>query len=150
MIPRDDEGTARRPLRRWTIVAAVAVLLTALAGVSLWYTGRPEFCETCHEMEPTVASWRAGTHARMDCFPCHADPGPVGYLEAHVGEGLRDLVWHFTRNPDVARGANVPPERCVECHEDELRSDEVPEDHPGPAEDCAECHRDAIHEGHEW
>lgn len=136
----------------WTAVATLGVIGLILVG--LYVTGEPAFCASCHEMQPEVNGWRAGTHKEVSCFACHAAPGVVGYLRAHVGEGLHDLWVHFTRRPDkiVATTNAVPPSRCLACHSDAPQGDtpafpKAPEfpDHPGKDASCPDCHRDQIH-----
>lgn len=146
-----EEG-ARAPERRsrgklWIWLAVGAVFLVAFTGLALYFTGEPEFCRSCHEMEPAVDGWRAGTHAEVSCFDCHSDPGIIGYLEAHVGDGLRDVWVHFTERPERVQDSNVPIPRCLACHEEAFAEDsvELPQDHPPKTEYCPECHRESIH-----
>lgn len=134
--------------RLWIGLGVAAVALIGLTWVALELTARPSFCASCHEMRSSVQGWREGSHAENDCLDCHADPGVVGYLEAHVADGLRDVWIHFTQRPDTIRiPAEMSPARCLRCHEDEYRDEEVPSDHPDRDSDCTECHGEGIHPG---
>jgi hypothetical protein len=127
-----------------------AVVLVALIGVALWWTGEPSFCARCHEMQAPVNAWTQGTHAKQSCFACHSDPGVVGYLKAHVGDGLRDVWVHFTRRPSEITSANVPPSRCLACHANPTgKTPQIPPppDHPERTANCPDCHGDSIHPG---
>jgi hypothetical protein len=136
----------------WTSVIAV-VVVGVVVGV-FWVTGEPWFCATCHEMQPEVKGWEAGTHKEVSCFACHSEPGLIGYLKAHVGQGLQDVWVHTTSPPAkiVPTPNAVPPERCLACHTD-TKHDNVPAfpsaaefpNHPPKTADCPECHRDQIH-----
>lgn len=142
-----DPGSRRKPII-WLAVGAV--VLVAFIGVALYWTGEPEFCGSCHEMGPAVEGWEAGTHEEVSCFACHSDPGAIGYLEAHVVDGLRDVWIHFTERPErVMEARRVPVSRCQACHDQP--SGETP---PFPADDpnhppldshCGECHRGTTH-----
>jgi nitrate/TMAO reductase-like tetraheme cytochrome c subunit len=54
----------------------------ALAFAGLWQvSASPQFCNSCHIMEPYVEAWRASAHAAVGCVECHYPPG------------LRDTLW---------------------------------------------------------
>ncbi|HEY3317965.1 MAG TPA: NapC/NirT family cytochrome c [Coriobacteriia bacterium] len=136
----------------WTAVVAAAILGVML--LALYFTGEPSFCGSCHEMKPEVNGWRAGTHKEVSCFACHSNPGAIGYLQAHVGDGLRDVWVHFTRRPDkiVVNSPIVPQSRCLACHAETPKgkapvypTQQAHPDHPPKDSNCTECHRDKIH-----
>ena len=135
-----------RARRRWTILVVVAVVVLAVFGVSLWVTGEPWFCASCHEMTPTVDAWVTAPHHKYSCFACHSNPGPFGYLRAHIGDGLRDVYVHWTNPPELATGAVVPNTRCLRCHQKEFNSADFTNVHPvGPDTYCPRCHRHQAH-----
>lgn len=142
MTERPSTPARKRRLAVWLAVTAVAA--TTFVGL-FWYTGTPPFCGTCHEVAPSVAGWRKAVHHEISCFDCHAEPGLVGYLKAHVVDGVRDVWTHFTERPDRVTDSYVPPRRCLRCHEDAYREDGLPRDHPPRTEYCPECHRDSTH-----
>ncbi|HSE94905.1 MAG TPA: NapC/NirT family cytochrome c [Methylomirabilota bacterium] len=68
--------------RRWTrgrfVLAALAVLVVAgsLGAAGLWkVSASPQFCHSCHIMEPYVTSWQASKHRTVECVQCHYPPG---------------------------------------------------------------------------
>jgi nitrate/TMAO reductase-like tetraheme cytochrome c subunit len=67
----------RRP-RGPIILGALAVLLV-LGGVAfagLWHvSASPQFCSSCHIMEPYVQGWKASKHSPVACVQCHYPPG---------------------------------------------------------------------------
>ena len=140
--PRDDRARRTRLL---LILGGVVLVGVALLAVALEVTARPDFCASCHEMQPVVAAWRQGSHAKFGCLECHADPGPAGYFKAHVLDGLRDVYVHVTNPPDRITKSYVPPSRCLRCHDKDFGTEKLPPDHPPKTAYCPECHRDAIH-----
>jgi hypothetical protein len=102
-------------------------------------------------MAAPVAAWRQGTHASVDCMGCHSDAGVVGYLQAHVGDGLRDVWVHYTAPPSQITTAVMPPSRCLKCHtaSPPKGTPEFPTnpDHPADTAFCPECHGSQIHPG---
>ncbi|HLU38545.1 MAG TPA: cytochrome c3 family protein [Planctomycetota bacterium] len=77
-------------------------------------------CARCHEQEPALAAWHAGSHARHDvgCTSCHS-------LVSERGHTRRD-----------AEG------RCASCHQAVAAEFRLPNRHPVPehAVDCSDCH----------
>jgi hypothetical protein len=136
----------------WIWLAALLAAV-ALVVVALEVTGQPWFCGTCHEMKPAYEGWVDSAHTAndddpaADCMDCHADPGIVGYFEAHVVAGLRDVYVHFIAGPpEQVADSYVPNSRCFKCHDEQFDDEEFLDDHPtGRDEYCAECHRDEAH-----
>lgn len=134
-----------RRLFVWTgAVLGVAILLAAGA---VWYTGRPQFCRSCHLMETRYVSWSRSAHAgSADCLDCHAEPGVIGEIKAHLN-GARYLWVLATGREQVILRADVPEGTCVKCHP----SDELPEldgadelgheQHYDARVGCATCHK---------
>ncbi len=38
-------------------------------------TSRPQFCNSCHIMEPYYRSWQVSSHSNVSCTKCHFPPG---------------------------------------------------------------------------
>ncbi len=73
----------------------IAVVLLIGAYAAMHYTSQPQFCVTCHEIEPSGASWETGSHQEVKCLSCHATPGNLGYIERKVGS-YKEIYLHFT------------------------------------------------------
>lgn len=152
MVARRDTGgevrgpRSRRMLLAWGIVVLAVIILLAVA---LEVTAQPWFCGSCHEMKPAYEGWLDGSHheeERADCMDCHADPGIIGYFQAHVVAGLRDVYVHFIAGPpEQVADSFVPQARCLKCHEKQFDDPEFTADHPEKTEYCPDCHRDEIH-----
>jgi len=106
--------------RKGIIVIGVllgVVVIGGVGAVGLWqYHEKPEFCGTCHIMDPYVASWQesdygAYAHAIEDvtCLECH-----VPTVEQQVNE----LVVYMQGDYEIPLPElEYPMEECFECHE---------------------------------
>ena len=75
-------GIRRRPgrripikLTRWGMVLVVG--LCGMIGMAAFgeYSMQPEFCQSCHIMEPYYQAWHQSTHKNVPCVDCHFLPG---------------------------------------------------------------------------
>jgi len=105
--------------RRTLVVVIVAgvVLVGGVGGVAFWqYHEQPEFCATCHIMQPYLDSWQASElganyHGQyeVECLDCH-----VPTLEQQVHE----LVVYVQGDYEIPlRELKYPMEECLQCHE---------------------------------
>lgn len=161
-------------LRRAGHVAQwLLVRLAALAGVVLlvglfgtfaagWYTSRPEFCRSCHIMEPYYQSWQASTHRDVSCIECHFPPGFGGKVRGKL-LGLVQLAKYVTQSEGPRPAAEIPDASCLRsgCHETRLLSGRVdfhgvPFDHAQHLGDlrrgkrlrCTSCHSQIVQGSH--
>jgi len=128
------------------VVMGVVALAAIFVGSSLT-TDQPQFCPSCHEMQPHYAAWGQGPHRDVSCIECHVDRGlPARF--AHKFVALGEVYSHFTGNNKFPRAVppDVPDDRCVPCHED-LPDTIGKFPHAAHAEKgkCAECHYDTGH-----
>ncbi|MDH4207754.1 MAG: cytochrome c3 family protein [Anaerolineae bacterium] len=106
--------------KKWIILIAVllaAVVVGGVGAVAFWeYHEQPQFCGTCHIMDPYVESWQssalgANAHAEYDitCLDCH-----VPTLEQQISE----LAMYVTGDYQTPLNElKYPKESCYECHE---------------------------------
>jgi cytochrome c nitrite reductase small subunit len=93
------------------------VVIGGVGAVAFWeYHERPEFCDTCHIMEPYLESWQEsdyGAHAHategVTCLQCH-----VPTVDQQVNELVVYMQGQYA-NPLVA--LEVSDEFCFDCHE---------------------------------
>lgn len=106
--------------KKWMVLPVVLLVVMVLGGVGavpFWqYHERPQFCVTCHIMDPYLASWEAsdfGAHeheqADVVCLDCH---------EPTLQEQVHEVVVYVqgdyeTPLPEL----KYPMEDCLECHE---------------------------------
>jgi cytochrome c nitrite reductase small subunit len=112
-------------LRRQRIVIIVLLAVVVVGGVGamgFWrYHEQPEFCATCHIMEPYLESWQesdygAHAHATQDvtCLDCH-----VPTLDQQVNELVVYMQGDFTVPLEELQ---VSDEFCYDCHVDNEHS----------------------------
>lgn len=132
----------RRKLYLWVGVLVAFVILTV---GTLEVTSTPEFCGSCHEVEPSMIGWETSAHADVSCMKCHAGDGVLGYLATKIG-GLREVYVHVTEKPENADlVGEVDVEKCLTCHEDEWEDETFVAEHPTQDAPCAACHRETFH-----
>lgn len=150
MTPVAENPPRRRRWRLWLVVGLG--VFGVVAAVALVVTGEPEFCASCHIMETRYVSWHRSAHEpTADCLDCHAEPGIVGEVVAHLN-GLRYLWVKLTGGPAtvILRG-EVAEGTCIQCHDIEdlpTESEGVPIAHDAHVDldvECEECHN-AFHD----
>lgn len=140
--------------RRWPWVLGT---LAALGVIAFWVLflppfhvteifAEPEFCGSCHNMEPELRAFQASSHQALDsCNDCHLPNGNV--VEHYVWDayvGSRDLVSFYilgrapydTEATDRSKG--WIQDNCIRCHGDVVERMFV-------EENCWECHRELYH-----
>ena len=112
----------RRLLRKLGILAlAFVVFSAATIGGAEYYTARPQFCGTCHVMDPYYVSWSHDKHGGQPdvwCVECHYAPGEHHTIMAKM-RGLSQLASYFTGRYGAARPrAHVSDASCMRssCH----------------------------------
>ena len=167
MSGRSARRTIGQRLRRLALRAAALLgamllftaLLTAGAG---WYTSRPEFCSSCHIMEPYYVSWQESTHKDVSCIECHFAPGLAEKVRGKM-LGLVQLAKYVTRSEGPRPAAEIPDASCLRsgCHETRTLAGHVdfhgmPFDHKPHLENlrrgkklrCTSCHSQIVQGSH--
>jgi nitrate/TMAO reductase-like tetraheme cytochrome c subunit len=113
-------------LRAAVLLAAFLLLLLFMVGAAGWYTSRPEFCNSCHIMEPYYKSWQESSHKEVSCIECHFAPGFGGKIRGKL-LGLVQLTKYVTHSEGPRPAAEVPDASCLRsgCHETRLLSGRV-------------------------
>ena len=136
--------------RNFWVIVGIAVVVIIIAGVALWnYHKQPQFCATCHIMQPYLESWEsppylAHAHAEENiaCLDCH---------EPTIGQQVQEGIKFVTGDYEIPlEERRFDKEWCLRCHEhgsyEELiqRTEELernPHDsHYGEME-CRICHK---------
>jgi cytochrome c nitrite reductase small subunit len=105
--------------KRIVVIAVVlgVVVIGGVGAVGFWqYHEQPQFCATCHIMDPYLESWQAsdlGAHAHAEydvtCLECH---------EPTVEEQVNELVVYLQGDYEIPlRELKYPMEECLQCHE---------------------------------
>ena len=116
---------SRRVLNRAATIGGTLFIigLFLLAGGSavlfgaVHHTAQPQFCNTCHIMEPYYASWQNSKHANVACIECHYEPGSLETLEGKF-KALSQLAKYVTRTQGTKPWAEVSDQSCMRsgCH----------------------------------
>ena len=118
----------KRPLFiRIAIWALIAFLISIPIGLAfVEYTTQPEFCNSCHIMEPYVKSWKESAHNKVPCVDCHYEPG---ILETAQGKfkAINQVVKYVTNSEGTKPWAQVSDNSCMRsgCHTTRLLTGKV-------------------------
>lgn len=133
------------------VITVVVVTITAIAGIVLSglrdVSRRPDYCNSCHVMEPYVRSWMdsnylAYKHALSSkaCQRCHPQT-----LQTLVGEAISAVRGTYSEPlPEIKQ----PKEMCLQCHGSyQQLAEETKSLNPNPhathlgEEECYQCHK---------
>ncbi len=130
-----------------TIFGGAAIMAFMLLGPPklLAKSESPEFCASCHVMEPEHTAWmHSGAHRRLKCVDCHLPNGnPVVHYTWKSIDGMKDVV-RFNSGFVPERielsdhGEKVVQENCVRCHEAAVARMDT-------TRKCWGCHRQLRH-----
>ena len=119
-----DINKKKRKTRTWTILGIIGLFVVigggALGGYMIHLSDTsPEFCSTCHLMEPNVTSYLTSNNldnihnqANVECKECHDYK-----LDAEIKSGINYVIGNYTVGTD---GELLPikygDELCLQCH----------------------------------
>ena len=109
------------------ILTSVSFGLIIVLYMSLEYTSKPEFCSTCHFMQPYVDGWKTSTHSDVVCTDCHFPPGFKSKLKGKLTAASM-VVNYFTGVYKKSKPwAEIKDESCLRsgCHNQRLLNGEV-------------------------
>jgi nitrate/TMAO reductase-like tetraheme cytochrome c subunit len=104
------------------LVAAAVILTVMTLSTFLEVTSQPQFCGSCHLMQPYLTSWKTSSHAGISCMKCHARAGVQGYLETKF-TAVSMLVNYATGLYKRSKPwAEIEDRNCLQqgCHETRL------------------------------
>lgn len=102
------------------IVAALVVVSGAGGGYLVHLSNTsPDFCATCHIMQPNVTSYLTSTNmdniheqANVECKGCHDYP-----LKAEITSGIKYLTGNYSVEADGSLSpVSYTDTMCLECH----------------------------------
>jgi predicted CXXCH cytochrome family protein len=108
------------------LLGAWLFLMVIMAAAATWYTSRPEFCSSCHNMVPYYESWKKSSHNEVSCVECHFPPGIGGKVRGKM-LGMVQLLKYVTGSASPRPAAEIPDASCLRsgCHETRLLSGRV-------------------------
>lgn len=114
----------RSILGGFTIIMFLLLAVATVLGIR--YTNKPEFCESCHIIQPYAAAWKTSLMGNpngplgdknVTCIDCHFEPGVLGYARGKI-YSLMKLMEYGSRTYD-----QPPPSAdlltnssCLQCH----------------------------------
>jgi nitrate/TMAO reductase-like tetraheme cytochrome c subunit len=123
----------------FALVIIVIVVVGAFGSIEMMHlTGTDKFCKTCHAVQDVAIrgehyTWDLNIHSKADvsCLDCHGAPGVMGYLNAHVVNGMKSMYHEIVTSeekvnemltkastvPEAAEHAS-PQSSCLFCHSD--------------------------------
>lgn len=113
-------------MRTVAVFGALVFLVSLLTGSAAIYTSRPQFCRSCHIMEPYYQSWQDSTHSHVTCIKCHFAPGFGEEIRGKMA-GLVQLAKYVTSSEGPRPAAEVSDTSCLRsgCHETRLLAGRV-------------------------
>ena len=81
-------------------------------------TSRPDFCITCHYMQPFYDAWKASSHSNIPCGECHYPPGTKEKIAGKFRD-LNQLVKYLTNTYKRSKPwAEIEDASCLKsgCH----------------------------------
>lgn len=136
----------------WLVLVGVVVALLVVGGLLYSWMSTPGFCNTCHIMSTRYVSWHRSVHwNKTGCLDCHAEPGTIGEIKAHIN-GARYL-WSLVTGAAAGKvlRTEVPNVSCLVCHKVETLGAEVQghdSDHDAYLKEgiaCTTCHDNLVH-----
>ncbi len=149
----------------------IAFPLFSMTYYTMVRTSTPQFCASCHEIQPAYEAWRTSTHVNnaqgivADCMDCHL-PAPhdtVNFFYMKTVHGVKDVFMHFTQGSGAydraamreQAYASFANDQCMKCHRNILNIPDkrgamlahraVLYPRPGYERKCTDCHRDLVH-----
>lgn len=122
----------RRPrLGRILILLVVIAATTISVGggttfIALKATTTPQFCTTCHLMQPYYDSWETSSHSHVTCVDCHFEPGMLETIEGKM-QAVVMLTKYLTNTEGTKPWAEVSDYSCMRsgCHSTRLLQGEL-------------------------
>jgi nitrate/TMAO reductase-like tetraheme cytochrome c subunit len=108
----------------WALILVVGGLVGSAAFAE--YSMKPDFCRSCHLMEPYYQAWHNSTHKNVPCVDCHFEPGLENTLKGKW-QASSQAVKYITQTYGSKPHAEVRDVSCMRsgCHEKRLLEGKV-------------------------
>lgn len=105
----------------WTVVLAIGG-----AAAFAEYSMQPDFCRSCHLMEPYYEAWHGSTHKNVPCALCHFEPGFKNTLKGKW-QASSQAIKYITQTYGSKPHAEIQDASCMRsgCHERRLLEGKV-------------------------
>jgi nitrate/TMAO reductase-like tetraheme cytochrome c subunit len=122
-----QEKFKKRMVRAGKVLLALLVFGVILTFIGVEYSAKPEFCITCHYMQPYYDGWKTSTHNMVSCVDCHYPPGIESELRGKF-EALVSVAKYVTGTYGKSRPwVEISDQSCLrsDCHEKRLLQGKV-------------------------
>ncbi len=135
------------------IITGLLVFLFGGMYAATALTSTPEFCKSCHIMQPEYATWQASSHSQISCVECHVDSGLVNEMK-HKVVATKELYMYVTKTYElpIRMTEDIPDNRCLKCHSTKrpvspsYQGLYIPHDkHNKAGVGCIKCHSGVAH-----
>jgi nitrate/TMAO reductase-like tetraheme cytochrome c subunit len=111
---------------KWGYVLLIMTIGGVGMGAFAEYSMQPDFCRSCHLMEPYYQAWHESTHKNVNCVDCHFQPGLVNTLHGKW-EASSQAAKYITNTYGSKPHAEVRDVSCMRsgCHEKRLLEGKV-------------------------
>lgn len=108
-------------LALWAKIAYPALILAGGGLGFVEYSMQPDFCRSCHIMEPYYKAWHESTHRDVPCGDCHFEPGLENTLKGKW-QASSQAVSYITRTYGSKPHAQIQDASCLRagCHDQRL------------------------------
>ncbi len=115
-------------LTKWGFVLFIGLIgIIAMGGMGE-YSMQPEFCQSCHIMQPYYDAWHQSTHGqkKVACVDCHFEPGIKNTLYGKF-QASSQAVKYITQTYGSKPHAEIRDVSCLRegCHEKRLLEGKV-------------------------
>ncbi len=117
----------KKPKKILKYAAIIFAFVIVAAVGTAEFTSRPNFCNSCHYMEPFYGSWKSSVHSKITCTKCHFPPGLEGTVRGKL-EGLVQVVNYVSGSFARRRPwAEISDASCLQsgCHATKLLNKDV-------------------------
>jgi nitrate/TMAO reductase-like tetraheme cytochrome c subunit len=122
---RDGKYVRIAPSRwGWVLILFIGFIGGSLAFAE--YSMQPDFCRSCHLMEPYYQAWHQSTHRGVSCPECHFEPGLENTLYGKF-QASSQAVKYITNTYGSKPHAEIKDSSCMRsgCHEQRVLEGKV-------------------------
>jgi nitrate/TMAO reductase-like tetraheme cytochrome c subunit len=102
----------------WGWILVLGIVGVGGAAAFAEYSMQPDFCRSCHIMEPYYQAWHNSTHKNVSCPECHFEPGIKETLKGKW-QASSQAVKYITQTYGSKPHAEIRDASCMRsgCHE---------------------------------
>lgn len=148
-----DETVAPLPAKfRFPAKSVVALIIVVLLALPVYSTLQPAYYERYPQLATRIAYWQQSTHAKIPCYGCHMDPGPLGFL-TFAARSVPAFYSQLLFGPGPQNILQAPDRyACQKCHTDYRTispAGDLMIPHKAHVEvlkiNCVVCHKNLVH-----